>query len=43
MIKSDLISLEDKNKEKEYKHKGKIINDVIEQNKDAKQQILIIS
>ncbi len=27
MIKSDLISLEDKNKEKEYKHKGKIIND----------------
>ena len=28
MIKSDLISLEDKNKEKEYKHKGKIINDV---------------
>ena len=37
MIKSDLISLEDKNKEKEYKHKCKIINDVIEQNKDAKQ------
>ena len=34
MIKSDLISLEDKNKEKEYKHKGKIINNVIEQNKD---------
>jgi hypothetical protein len=37
MIKSDLSSLEDKNKEKEYKHKCKIINDVIEQNKDAKQ------
>ena len=31
MIKSDLSSLEDKNKEKEYKHKCKIINDVIEQ------------
>ena len=37
MIKSDLSSLEDKNKEKEYKNKCKIINDVIEQNKDAKQ------
>ena len=37
MIKSDLSSREDKNKEKEFKHKGKIINDVIEQNKDAKQ------
>ncbi len=36
MIKSDLSSLEDK-KKKNYKHKGKIINDVIEQNKDAKQ------
>ena len=37
MIKSDLSSLEDKNKKKEYKHKGNTINDVIEQNKDAKQ------
>ena len=37
MIESDLDMLKDKNKKKEYKHKGNTINDVIEQNKDAKQ------
>ena len=37
MIESDLNMLQDKNIEKEYKHKGNTINDVIEQNKDAKQ------
>ena len=37
MIESDLDMLKDKNKKKECKHKGNTINDVIEQNKDAKQ------
>ena len=37
MIESDLDMLKDKNKKKEYKHKGNTTNDVIEQNKDAMQ------
>ena len=37
MIESDLDMLKDKNKKKEYKHKGNTINDNKKQNKHANQ------